>query len=400
MIIALPSYSPDIRVLRFCLSASITAVLLLSVFQLRAAEPDSEFRPLFNGQDLAGWVSVNVAPDTFTVRDNMIVSTGKPTGIIHTEKQYENFIMEIEWRHMHAKGNAGIFIWSEPMTAPGTPFAKSIEVQVLDPAAGNPEGLATGHGDVFAIHGAHLAPDRPHPRGWERCLPSEHRAHPAGEWNHYRIEARDGRIQLAVNGKVVSGASQCTPRKGYICLESEGSECHFRNLKIRELPSTDPAPHEIASQALNWKTLYTGIDLDGWRTEKQAPGNWEVKDWILEANPNETARIWTEARYGNCLLQLDWRPRSTDTRIHILAGDDQTERVALATDTEPLGRTGWNRTSILFQSDSVRVFHNQRVPAPMDLLRSGTATEAAFPLGIEVTGGSAQFASIFVLQAP
>jgi hypothetical protein len=30
------------------------------------------------------------------------------------------------------------------------------------------------------------------------------------------------------------------------CLESEGSEVHFRNLRIHELPSTDPKPDEIA----------------------------------------------------------------------------------------------------------------------------------------------------------
>ena len=39
-------------------------------------------------------------PTTFTVRDDMIVSTGKPTGKLRTERMYENFIMELEWRHM------------------------------------------------------------------------------------------------------------------------------------------------------------------------------------------------------------------------------------------------------------------------------------------------------------
>ena len=55
--------------------------------------------------------------------------------------------------------------------------------------------------------------------------------------------------ELAVNGKVVSGGSACTPRKGYICLESEGSPVEFRNLRIKELPSTNPKPDEIAKPA-------------------------------------------------------------------------------------------------------------------------------------------------------
>jgi hypothetical protein len=44
-------------------------------------------------------------------------------------------------------------------------------------------------------------------------------------------------IQLSVNGKVVNGISQSTQKKGYLCLESEGAEIHFRNLKIIELPA-------------------------------------------------------------------------------------------------------------------------------------------------------------------
>jgi hypothetical protein len=94
-----------------------------------------------------------------------------------------------------------------------------------------------------------MKPDRPHPAGWMRCLPSERRSKPAGEWNHYRITCQDGAVQLAVNGKVVSGGSGCKPRKGYICLESEGSEVHFRNIRIKELPSTNPAADEIAAPA-------------------------------------------------------------------------------------------------------------------------------------------------------
>ena len=87
-----------------------------------------------------------------------------------------------------------------------------------------------------------MKPDRPHPAGWMRCLPSEKRARPSPEWNHYRVTCQNGVLKLAVNGKEVSGASQCVPRKGYICLEAEGSECHFRNIRIQELASTNAAP--------------------------------------------------------------------------------------------------------------------------------------------------------------
>ena len=79
-----------------------------------------------------------------------------------------------------------------------------------------------------------------------RCIPSENRAKGANEWNHYRVEANNGVIKLHVNGKEVSGVSECKPRKGYLALEAEGAECHFRNLKIKELPSTNPKEEEVA----------------------------------------------------------------------------------------------------------------------------------------------------------
>src|SRR6266850_8213857 len=138
-------------------------VLLFPSLALCAAEDG--FVPLFNGRDLGGWVNVNCAPNTFSVREGIIVSTGVPTGVMRTERQYENFELELEWRHMKPGGNAGLFVWSAPITAVGTPFAKAIEVQILDGRDGT---NYTSHGDVFAIHGATFKPDRPHPGGWMR----------------------------------------------------------------------------------------------------------------------------------------------------------------------------------------------------------------------------------------
>jgi len=268
---------------------------------------ESDWRPLFNGRDLTGWVNVNCAPGTFTVQEGLIVSTGVPTGVMRTDRQYENFELELEWRHMKPKGNAGLFVWSHPVTAPGVPFTRSVEVQILDGRNGE---TYTSHGDVFAIHGATLTPDRSHPQGAMRCLPSEWRAHPSPEWNHYRVLCTNGVIQLAVNGKVVSGGSACTPRKGYICLESEGSEAHFRNIRIRELPSSNPPAEDMAPLAEGFKAIYTGVDLSGWRQDQGHAGHWQPKDWVLDydgASEAEDKHLWTEASYGDFVMICDWR---------------------------------------------------------------------------------------------
>lgn len=260
-----------------------------------------DFVPLFNGQNLDGWVNVNCAPETWTVRDGMIACTGKPTGVLRTEKQYENFILELEWRHLQKGGNAGLFIHSDAITAPGVPFTRSIEIQIMD---GN-------HGDIFSIHGATLTPDKPHPQGWMRSFPSEKRAHPAGgEWNHYRIESREGMVTLAVNGGIVTRAYHCNPRKGYICLESEGGEITFRNIRIQELPGTNPPAVVTATPDEGFVSLYNGLDLRGWKKDPGHEKHWVAQDWIIDYDGQSEAEdknLWTEKEYGNFILIVDWR---------------------------------------------------------------------------------------------
>jgi hypothetical protein len=64
----------------------------------------------------------------------------------------------------------------------------------------------------------------------------ENRAKGRGEWNTYDVVAVDGVVKLAVNGIFVNGVSKSTRKKGYLCLESEGAEIHFRNIRLLELP--------------------------------------------------------------------------------------------------------------------------------------------------------------------
>jgi Domain of Unknown Function (DUF1080) len=264
---------------------------------------------MFNGQDLTGWVNVNCAPNTFFVKEGCIVTNGKPTGFLRTEKHYENFVMEMEWKHTNTKamGNSGLFVWGDPLPAVGTGYTRGIEVQVL---VNYETDWATSHGDLFSIWGAKCKPDRPHPKGYERCLPSERRCKGGGEWNHYKITANDGVIKLEVNGKEVSGVSQCSPRKGYLALESEGAECQFRNIKITELPSTQPKPEEIARLDRGHKSLYTGIDMTGWQGE-----GWKAGE-VLNATGVQPLTSARKFPHGELILDVNSPTDSVSLTVH------------------------------------------------------------------------------------
>jgi hypothetical protein len=227
------------------------ALLLLFATPLLRAEQAPGFKDLFNGRDLSGWVDVNTSPDTWSVKDGLLVCSGLPIGVMRSEKQYENFILHIEWRHMKEGGNSGVFAWSEGTTPADRPLPKGMEVQMLElqwpklnpEADGTPNHPGYVSGELFGANGLTAIPD--HPRG-ERSMSTEMRCEGVGEWNTYDVVCVDGTIKLSINGKFVNGMRESSVRKGYLCLEAEGSEIHFRNIRLLELPGGNATPEQTA----------------------------------------------------------------------------------------------------------------------------------------------------------
>lgn len=281
------------------------AALFLASFFLAAAsgEEGPAFRPLFNGKNLDGWVNVNCGPETWTINEEgMLVCTGKPIGELRTDRMHQNFILELEWRHLKPKGNAGVFVWADDITARGQPFIRGVEIQVLENAYGQSRGHTT-HGDIFPIHGARMTPENG--RGGSRAFPTEERSKPSPEWNHYRIECRDGSVSLAVNGKVVTRGSNASPKKGYICLESEGGVVNYRNIRIAELPDTPVAAEDTAIAGRGYRCLYNGIDFRGWK----AGTGWASRDWLMRHEGEAETALETEEAFGGDLqFIVDFTP--------------------------------------------------------------------------------------------
>ncbi len=94
----------------------------------------------------------------------------------------------------------------------------------------------TTDGDVFPVGTSKMTPFPPTSPDGSRSFPSKMLSKGVGEWNHYYVRGINGEVRLWVNGQEVSGGTNCEPRTGYLCLESEGSPVEFRQLRIRELP--------------------------------------------------------------------------------------------------------------------------------------------------------------------
>jgi len=210
-----------------------------------------QFRPLFNGKNLQGWIPVNTEPSTWRVEKGELICSGHPIGVMRSDRMYENFILHVEWKHMEAGGNSGVFVWSS--ARPGeNRLPDGVEVQMLEldwPKLNTRNGVvppvAYVHGELFGVGGVNTIPDTA--RG-TRSMSVENRCKGRGEWNVYEVVAVDGTIKLSVNGKFVNGIRKSTQKKGYLCLESEGAEIHFRNIQIMELPPGVTSAAETAPE--------------------------------------------------------------------------------------------------------------------------------------------------------
>lgn len=436
-----------LRLLTVCLAS-----LLMAHAEAQDAQPAS-WTELFNGRDLTGWVNVNGGSDTWQVRDGMIICTGEPRCFLRTERMFENYELELQWRHAKAGGNSGVFLHADGLPQVGAPYPRAIEAQLLD----------GDHGSLFGIRGASLVPlTNPDKKGsTARARPLEQRCKPAGQWNQYVLRSRDGTLELAVNGKVVTRAKQTSLVKGYIGLQAEHTEVHFRNIRIRELPSSNPPPERVAQPADGFVSLFDGVSFAGWKHLPGHRGHWVAHDGEIHYDGKaESARradrdLWTEREFSDFILVADWRlpakpttkphpivlfngdflmreddPRQRVTRPHLDAGDSgiylrgsskaqiniwsqvlgsgeingyRTDRtmppevrracIPIRNADLPLGQ--WNRFVITMRGDRVTVVLNG-VPVITEARLPGVPAKG--PIGLQHHGDPVQFRNLFIKE--
>jgi hypothetical protein len=207
----------------------VLAALLMTCSATLAAAQEIE---LFNGKDLAGWTyylsdSKVKMEDVWSVKDGVIICKGRPSGYLRTEKDYSNYVLTLEWRWPEGteRGNSGVLVHASTPNALGV-WPKSIEAQL---ALGNA-------GDIWVIGTTIEIPDKEKRVRDRRHLNlTDDSEKPVGQWNTYEVTAKGDELILKVNGDVVNHATKCSETKGAICLQSEGAEVHFRNIKLRQL---------------------------------------------------------------------------------------------------------------------------------------------------------------------
>src|SRR5262249_28423943 len=169
----------------------------------------------------ADFVNVNCASDTWSFNRGVIHCTGQPVGVTRTRKPLGNFELVVQWRHLRAGGNSGIFVWAAEKSLeglkPGSLPKGGIEVQILDHGFREQyerqyrkkADWFTTNGDVFPVGTSRMTPFPPVSPDGSRSFPRKNLSKGAGQWNHYYVRALSGEIRLWVNGEEVSGGTDC-----------------------------------------------------------------------------------------------------------------------------------------------------------------------------------------------
>lgn len=196
---------------------------------------------LFNGENLEGWHidvpemdTIPTARNPFIVRKGMLVSLGTPEGHVITDKEYENFRLEIEYRFAGEPGNCGVLVFASTPRSLYKMFPKSIEVQMMHENAGDfwciVEDITTENMEERRGPKAEWGITEGKKR---RILNlTDNSEKPLGQWNSMTIECLGNTIKVWVNGDLVNYGYDATASKGQIALQAEGAEVEFRKLVL------------------------------------------------------------------------------------------------------------------------------------------------------------------------
>ncbi len=214
---------------------------------LSAKEKAEGWQLLFDGTSTDGWhaygsktigTAWKVANGTIFL-DATKDGTPKTGGDIVSDKEYQNFELQLDWKISKA-GNSGICIYANENKAQyDWMWSTGPEIQIVDNEA-HPDGKIYKHqaGDLYDLVAA-----------------KSRVAHPPLEWNHYLIRCINGELDVYLNDvhvvsttlwndgwRTLIAASKFKSmpdfglfKKGRIGLQDHGDNVWFRNIKIKEL---------------------------------------------------------------------------------------------------------------------------------------------------------------------
>lgn len=304
------------------------SALLFAPFFIRCIAQSSEggWQTLFNGKDLAGWRELN-GKHKWEAKDGMIIGTdvpGQPNGFLCTEKDFGNFILELEVSIDTLMNNSGVQFRTRSTADYLNGRVHGYQMEV-DP---KPQRWS---GSIYDEGGQ---------RGWlyttELNVPGK-RAFKNNQWNKYRIECIGTTMRTWVNGTPIAHLVDAESAKGFIGLQLHANnpsdppgshQVHFRNIRIKtadikpsaldDIYVVNTIPNDLSAQEkkTGFSLLWDGKSTRGWRdayTPVFPATGWEIKDSALivvapaSSGSGSGRDIMTTEQFGAFILKFDFK---------------------------------------------------------------------------------------------
>jgi len=277
------------------------SILTLAGLILASSLVAQSWTPLFDGKTLNGWKKLAGAAE-YTVEGGAIVGTNVPNSgntFLVTEKEYGDFILEMDVKIMDTTSNSGVQVRSH-----------------YDPAGHQGKGL---------VYGCQFEVD-PSARRWSGGIYDEGRrdwlypgslnakaqdAFKVGEYNHIRIECIGNELKTWINGRAIAYLVDTVDHKGFIGLqvhavskpELSGRKVYFKDIRIqttgfqpKAFPQgiyvVDNIPNHLTAyeKSSGWKLLFDGKTSSGWvgaYKDKFPDTGWIIADGMISVHETQ-----------------------------------------------------------------------------------------------------------------
>ena len=273
---------------------------------------DYGFVSLFNGKDLTGWKGLVGNPimrakmsdtalqtaqakadlkmkEDWVVKDGLLNYTGNLRGEnLATVKEYGDIEMYIDWK-IQEKGDAGIYLR-------GTP-----QVQIWDTSR-REVGAQVGSGGLYNNQKNVSKP----------LVVADNKV---GEWNTFHIIMKADKVTVYLNGILVTDNialenywNRTLPLfvKEQIELQAHGTFVSYRNIYLRELPSSDPISLNAQEAKEGFSLLFDGTHINEWTGNTVG---YVIKEGALVVNPENGSGgdLFTKNEYGDFIYRFDFQ---------------------------------------------------------------------------------------------
>jgi hypothetical protein len=215
----------------------MTNLLIAAENTLSDQERADGWQLLFDGKSTRGWISIKGEPLPESHVQQESLNPHPCNYMLVYEKPLEDYILSLDFK-ISPKCNSGIFIRTSSLTPrPGRDVGfNGIEVAIDDTKS-------TGFHDTGAFY--------------DLVQPRVNAMKPVGDWNQIQITSHNNLLQVNLNGQIVTKldldewpsankrpdgsthkfdvAYKDHPRKGFIGLQDHGSDCWYRNIKLKPI---------------------------------------------------------------------------------------------------------------------------------------------------------------------